>query len=281
MAVSLAVVALPVSAAPLSTAQIEAVVVLLKSFNADQDLITQVRNDLVSRSNSQLGCYTFAANIGSGATGPAVTALQNALRSDGLTVAVTGVYDTQTAAAVTAFQEKYAAEILQPLGLARGTGLVGAATRTLLNKHYGCASDVPAITQAASTTPVRFELRGPVHGQLDYNDDARADQADVQFLLDVAVGAQMCPSSKLCDLDSDGRVVASDALVLANYIGSVAKPGTLDFNNDRTIDASDVRELERVLSSGAACPSGKTCDVNGDALFNKVDTGLLLEYAGR
>lgn len=281
VALSLLVVAFPVSAAVLSTAQIEAVVALLKSFNADQALITQVQNDLVSRSNTPSTCYTFAANVLPGSTGPAVTALQNALRADGLTVAVTGVYDAQTTAAVTAFQEKHAAEILQPLGLARGTGLVGAATRTILNKLYGCAAGGVAPKVAASSTPVRFELRGPVEGQLDYNNDARVDQGDVQFLLDVAVGAQMCPGIKLCDLDKDGRIVASDALVLANYIGSVAKPGKLDFNTDLKLDASDARELERILGSGAACPASNMCDVSGDALFNSVDTSLLFDYVGR
>jgi Dockerin type I domain/Putative peptidoglycan binding domain len=280
-ALSLLVVAFPVSAASLSTAQIEAVVALLKSFNADQELITQVQNDLVSRSNTRPTCYTFAANVSPGSTGPVVTTLQNVLRAEGLTVVVTGVYDAQTTAAVTAFQEKHASEILQPLGLARGTGLVGAATRTTLNKLYGCASGSVATKVAASSTPVRFELSGPVHGQLDYNNDARADQADVQFLLDVAVGAQMCPGSKLCDLDKDGRIVASDALVLANYIGSVAKPGKLDFNNDLKLDASDARELERILNSGAACPASKVCDASGDALFNGTDTSLLFDYVGR
>jgi hypothetical protein len=273
--------AVPASAASLSTAQIDAVVALLKSFNADQALIAEVQNDLVSRSNINPTCYTFAANVTPGSTGPIVTALQNALRKDGLSVVVTGVYDAQTTAAVTAFQEKHAAEILQPLGLARGTGLVGAATRTTLNKLYGCASGSAAVKVVASSTPVRFDLGGPVHGQLDYNNDARADQADVQFLLDVAVGAQKCPGSKLCDLDKDGRIVASDALVLANYIGSVAKPGKLDFNNDLRLDSSDTHELERILSTGAACPASNTCDVSGDALFNSADTDLLFDYVGR
>ncbi len=281
VALSLLVVASPVAAAPLSTAQIDAVVALLKSFNADQDLITQVQNDLISRSSSQYGCYTFAANVRPGSAGQEVTALQNALRADGHTVTVTGIYDAQTTLAVTAFQEKHATEILAPLGLARGTGFFGAATRTTLNKLYGCASAGSAEGKVvASSTPVRFELNGPVYGQLDYNNDARTDQADVQFLLDVAVGAQKCPGSKLCDLDKDGRAVASDALVLANYIGSVAKPGQLDYNDDLKLNATDTSELERILASGAACPAKKVCDVTGDAVFNRSDVEFVGNYIG-
>lgn len=279
---SLLVVATPAaSAAPLSTAQIEAVVTLLKSFNADQGLITQVQNDLVSRSNTQPGCYAFAANILPGSTGPAVTALQNVLRGDGQTVTVTGTYDTQTTLAVTAFQEKHAAEILQPLGLAKGTGLVGAATRTTLNRLYGCVSgpQPKSATVATSTRGMAVAI-GLARGVLDYNNDRTVDQADVQFLLDVAVGVQACPRDKVCDLDKDGRAVASDALVLANYIGSIAKPGQLDYNNDLKLDASDTGELERILASGAACPAGKVCDVTGDALFNKSDVEFVGNYLG-
>ncbi|MBI2097586.1 MAG: hypothetical protein HYT46_01470 [Candidatus Vogelbacteria bacterium] len=48
-----------------------------------------------------------------------------------------------TAAAVSAFQLKYAKEILAPLGLANPTGYVGPSTRKVLNRLYGCGSTVP------------------------------------------------------------------------------------------------------------------------------------------
>ena len=86
-------------------------------------------------------CYTFAANVRYGSTGESVSALQSALAKDGITVSVTGVYDEQTLAAVKSFQEKYFNEILKPSGLIKGTGYVGAVTRVLLNKMFGCASN--------------------------------------------------------------------------------------------------------------------------------------------
>jgi len=47
---------------------------------------------------------------------------------------VTGSFSTDTRSAVARFQEKYATEILWPLGLKSGTGYVGASTRKIINQ---------------------------------------------------------------------------------------------------------------------------------------------------
>jgi hypothetical protein len=83
-------------------------------------------------------CYAFPLNLGIGSTGTGVENLQGALQTKGLPVSVTGNYDQQTAAAVTNFQEKYAAQILAPNGLQTGTGYVGPSTRQVLNSLFGC-----------------------------------------------------------------------------------------------------------------------------------------------
>jgi len=64
--------------------------------------------------------------------------LQEFLRSQGSLIypggLITGNFDAATRAATIRFQEKYAAEILAPLGLKSGTGYVGAATRAKINQ---------------------------------------------------------------------------------------------------------------------------------------------------
>ena len=67
-----------------------------------------------------------------------VSCLQRFLKNQGSTIypegMVTGNFLSKTQAAVIRFQEKYKAEILTPLGLEKGTGFVGVATRSKINQ---------------------------------------------------------------------------------------------------------------------------------------------------
>ncbi len=67
-----------------------------------------------------------------------VSCLQKFLKSQGPEVysegLISGNFFTLTQQAVIRFQEKYASEILAPLGLSRGTGYVGSATRMKINE---------------------------------------------------------------------------------------------------------------------------------------------------
>lgn len=89
--------------------------------------------------------YTFTKNLVPHSQGPDVVALQHILDLEGCytyqptdgSPKYTGNYLGETEKSVVKLQEKYASEILTPLGLVHGTGLVYASTLAWLNKHYG------------------------------------------------------------------------------------------------------------------------------------------------
>src|SRR3989344_2021202 len=87
--------------------------------------------------------YTFKVSISGnlyiGMTGSQkVTCLQEFLKLQGGAVypegLVTGNFGALTRLAVVRFQEKYASDILAPLGLSWGTGFVGSSTRQKINQ---------------------------------------------------------------------------------------------------------------------------------------------------
>lgn len=277
-------------AAELTDKQVQSVISLMTSFDADPDVVEAVRVALTTKPAPPISfCDTAHTNLRIGATGVAVSALQRALREDGVNVAATGVFDTQTAFAVKAFQEKYAATVLTPLGLAHGTGYVGPSTRAQLSVLHKCVPVSSAVVQEPVTTiatatttatvsTTSAQIVEKINGTLDYNDDGVVTQADTQYLLEVAVGSKECAVGKTCDLNKDGKSVASDALILANYIGTSAKTGQLDYNDDLRLDSEDTAILREALTT--QCAEGRICDLSGDSKFNEADIELFTKYVG-
>ena len=83
--------------------------------------------------------YTFTKTMARGAKGADVLALQHILKLENcypIGTPFTGYFWDKTFAGVVQFQEKYASDILAPLGLTHGTGIVGKATLKKLNELY-------------------------------------------------------------------------------------------------------------------------------------------------
>jgi len=118
----------------------------------DQDLIQQLLNRIATlrqeiarlqgqggNSGGQNFCSQLNANLYFGMLNNSdVRCLQEFLKNQGADIYpegfVTGNFANLTEAAVIRFQEKYASDILAPIGLFKGTGYVGEQTRLKINK---------------------------------------------------------------------------------------------------------------------------------------------------
>ncbi len=119
-----------------------------------------------SATSASAWCYTFNTNLSIGASGAGVTALQTALEKNGESITVNGTFDDETAAAVTAFQEKYASIILTPAGLKNGTGYAGKGTRAELNALFGCGTTSTPTATAPNSTISSIEFTAPVTNEV-------------------------------------------------------------------------------------------------------------------
>ena len=88
---------------------------------------------------SSLYCYEFTRNLTIGMRGDDVRALQEILIAEGTwtrpDIGATGYFGPITKASLIAFQDKYAEQILHPLGLTKGTGYFGPSTRSYISSR--------------------------------------------------------------------------------------------------------------------------------------------------
>jgi hypothetical protein len=102
-----------------------------------QQQIITLQNLLNQLLANQGGCKSITKNLYPGMTNDAqIKCLQKFLISENVfpQALITGNYGSLTKQAVIKFQEKYRADILNPLGLTTGTGNVGTATRLKINQ---------------------------------------------------------------------------------------------------------------------------------------------------
>ena len=152
--------------AALTTSQVDAIISLLQSFGADATTIANVQASLTGgtpttgggTSTASVCPYTWSTSLTSGSSGADVMALQKFLNSDSATtIASSGVgsagnetdyFGSLTKAAVVKFQDKYASEVLTPVGLSVGTGYFGSSSRAKANALCAVAT-----TPTTPTTP--------------------------------------------------------------------------------------------------------------------------------
>ena len=91
-----------------------------------------------------------------------VSNLQLALNTEGFAIDATetgtGTYGASTKAAVKAFQEKYASDVLALFGYTKGTGNVGVLTRLKLMALYGCRTNSAVYTGPVSLSITNLAL---------------------------------------------------------------------------------------------------------------------------
>jgi peptidoglycan hydrolase-like protein with peptidoglycan-binding domain len=114
----------------------------------DQDLIKQLLEriaalkqeiaELQKQKGTAQSCSQFYSDLYFGMSGVQVSCLQNFLKRQGADIYpegyVTGNFGSLTEAAVIKFQEKYASDILTPIGFSKGSGYVGSRTRAKINQ---------------------------------------------------------------------------------------------------------------------------------------------------
>jgi len=115
---------------------------LLDQIDSLKKQIADLQAKLAGNNSGQGYCSAIYNNLYFGlSNNNEVKCLQNFLRGQGTDIypegLVTGYFGNLTKSAVTRFQQKYAAEILTPLGLFGGTGYVGSSTRVKINQLLG------------------------------------------------------------------------------------------------------------------------------------------------
>ncbi len=260
-------------AATLEQSQIDAIVNLLVSFGADQATIDNVRAALTGQpttggsttttTGGSCSATNFTMNHKMGDKGGEVKAIQKFLNMDSDTqVAATGAgspgnetdyFGPATKAAVIKFQNKYASEILAPVGLSAGTGYWGASTRAKANAmeaakcsstgtstgtgdngstSTGTGVTVSAAAQPANSLAPQGALRVPF---TRFSITAGATPVNVTGVKVKLEGlANRSNISTVVLLDENGMQVGRSRVLQSDYTATIGESMTIPANTTKT-----------------------------------------------
>ena len=258
--------------AALTTSQVDAIVSLLQSFGADAATIANVQTSLTGGtpttpsgggSTASVCPYTWSTSLNSGSSGADVMALQKFLNSDSATmIASSGVgsagsetdyFGGLTVAAVAKFQNKYASEVLTPVGLSAGTGYFGSSSRAKANSLCAVASTptTPSTPSTPSTpaTGTGISVVGGSQPTATLAPDSAARVPFTNFIVtagsdgDVVMDSVSIERSGLAPdavfsgivlLDSDGVQIGTSKTLNSNHQATVGAKTTIPAGTSKT-----------------------------------------------
>lgn len=119
--------------------------------------------------------------------------------------------------------------------------------------------------------------------EIEFNPNSTSNP-DGDFILrfgDISLLYNTIDNGKVGDVNNDGLVNTSDAILLSKYlaghVSSIASPTSGDMNGDDIIDYQDVNLLSQQVGYVKSVP-GLVGDANSDGILNDEDYTLLLSY---
>lgn len=193
--------------------------------------------------------YTWTANLTVGSRGAGVKYLQILLNSDSATKLAdsgagspgneTEYFGPITKAAVVKFHEKYASDILTPLGLTAGTGFFGPSSRTKANSVLGSAVVVtppadgttpPVVTPPVVEGDLTVAFLGPVSSTL-VAEQATATLLDLTFVGSATVTGIVLERIGVSGNTTPSNVYLFDGATRLTDAGTVNSAGIVTFNS--------------------------------------------------
>lgn len=217
--------------------------------------------------------HTFTKNLGFADSGnPEVGYLHDALDALGISYApdTENIYGEGTARAIKEFQEKYASEILAPLGLSAGTGYTGKATIAKLNELSDSSS---VATLSGGQVVGAGHVPGTACAQSQYERSYCTDSNEyvrcqctewaaragtngtISECTNIAWVANSCPNGLLCETRENNLVWCVSS---GNSDSSSSSSGSSSGSSSSSSSGSSSGSGFNLCAS-CSCPANKEC----------------------